>query len=205
MVAGGPGAAAAGDRVAATLEAARRVELGRLMVGVPGPATTAARRRALAAAEAAGRSSLVDEGRQAAIDFVGRAFAARGFSGTWAMTEMSMSVARPADRAAIAEALADAVTADAVDDLVDDDTADVLRETWSTIASAGPISEPGSLSTLTSALAGGSGRRHPAALAGAIFLLLLGLGGAAAGSPLAIGFLIVGVIALVNAVRGGEG
>ena len=65
--AGGADSDAARRRVAATLDAARRVELGRLVVGVPGPETEAARRWALAAARTVGRSGLVDEARGAAV------------------------------------------------------------------------------------------------------------------------------------------
>jgi hypothetical protein len=110
---------------------------------------------------------------------------------------MSMSVARPADRAAVAEALADAVTGDAVEDLVDDETVAALRARWDTIETAGPIPEPGSLSNITSGLLAGR-RSVPAG----IVLLVVGLGLLVTGSVVAIGFLVAGVVVIGNALRG---
>ena len=198
MTAGGEAAIdAARGRVRATLEAARHVELERLIVGRSSPATDEARRVALAAATTAGRSELVREAREAALDWASRSFSERAYSGTWAVTEMSMSVTRAADRAAVAEGLADAVTADAVEDLVDVETLDVLRARWDTIESAAPIPEPGSLSAITSGLVGGR-RSIPAGIA----LLVVGAGLLAMGSVVAVGFLVAGLVIVGNALRG---
>jgi hypothetical protein len=198
MTAGGDAAIdAARRRVLATLEAARHIELERLIVGRSSPEADEARRRALAAAATTGRSDLVREARAAALEWASRSFSERAYSGTWAVTEMSMSVARPADRAAVAEALADAVTGDAVEDLVDDETVAALRARWDTIETAGPIPEPGSLSNITSGLLAGR-RSVPAG----IVLLVVGLGLLVTGSVVAIGFLVAGVVVIGNALRG---
>ena len=194
---------AARQRVAATLEAARRVELGRLVIGAPGAEVEAARRRALDAADGAGRSGLVQEARDAAIAYVTQAFSDGSFSGTWAVTEMAMSVTRPGDRAAVAEALADAATADAVEDLVDEETAETLRATWVSIAGAGALSDPSSIANLTSSLAGWSeGRRGWMGLTVAVVLSLIGLGLLAIGQVFGLAFLAVGAVVLRNAIRG---
>ena len=136
------------------------------------------------------------EARAGALDWSTRSFSEGAYSGTWALTEMSMSVTRPADRAAVAEALADAVTADAVEDLVDDATLDALRARWDTIATAGPIPEPGSLSALTSGLM--AGRSLPAGIA----LVVVGVGLLVIGSVVAVGFLVAGLVVLGNALLG---
>ena len=188
---------AARGRVAATLEAARHIELERLIVGVPGDEAAEARRRALAAAATAGRAALVEEAREAALAWVTRTFSERAYSGTWAVTEMSMSVTRPADRAAVAEALADAVTADAVEDLIEAETLDALRARWDTLETAGPIPEPGSLSALTSGLIAGRGT-FPAG----IVLLAVGVVLLAMASVWAIAFLVSGLVIVGNALRG---
>lgn len=198
MTAGGEAAIdAVRDRVGATLEAARHIELERLIVGRSGPDVDAARRVALAAVVTAGRSELVHEAREAALDWATRSFSERAYSGTWALTEMSMSVTRPADRVAVAEALADAVTADVVEDLVDVEVVDALRARWDTIETAGPMPEPGSLSNMTSGLI--SGRRSLPA--GAILLAVGGLL-LAMGSVFAVAFLVAGVVVIGNALRG---
>jgi hypothetical protein len=196
MSPGGEAAIDAGRRVGATLEAAKHIELERLIVGRSSREADEARRVALAAAAAAGRTELVREAREAALDWSTRSFSERAYSGTWALTEMSMSVTRPADRAAVAEALADAVTADAVEDLIDGETLDALRARWHTITTAGPIPEPGSLSALTSGFM--AGRSLPAGIA----LLVVGVGLLAIGSVVAVGFLVAGLVVLRNALLG---
>lgn len=204
MTGGGEAVAeAARQRVAATLEAARRVELERLIVGVPGPETEDARQRAVAAADAAGRTALVEEAREAALAWVTQSFSNRAYSGTWAVTEMSMSATRAGDRAAVAEALADAATADAVEDLVDEEAAGTLRATWASIAGAGGLSDPSSIANLTSSLAGWSeGRRGWMGLTVAVVLSLIGLGLLAIGQVFGVAFLAVGAVVLRNALRG---
>lgn len=198
MIAGGEAAIdAARGRVGATLEAARHIELERLVVGRSSQEADEAPRIALAAAATAHRSELVREARDAALQWVSRSFSERAYSGTWAVTEMSMSVTRPADRAAVGEALADAVTADAVEDLVGADTLDALRARWDTLGTAGPIPEPGSLSGVTSGLIGRR-RSFPAG----ILLLVVGVGLLITGSVFAIAFLVAGAVVIGNALRG---
>jgi hypothetical protein len=194
------GIEAARHRVAARLERARHVTLGRVVVGTAPADVVAARRRALAAAEDAGRGALVRDGRAAAAAFVDRAFAGQGFSGTWAMTEMAVSVARPADRAAFAEALADAVTADAVDDLVDGDTIDVLRDTWAELDASSAIPDPGSISNFAASVTDRRRGTVPSLIAAAV-LLVLGLFGIATGSVLAVALLALAAVAFGNALR----
>lgn len=195
------GSGDAAERVAATLERARHVELGRVVVGRAPADIVAARRRALGAADRAGRGQLVGDARQAAAMFVDRAFARQGFSGTWVLTEMAVSVARPADRAAVAEALADALTADAVADLIDSETSDALRATWAELDASSAIPDPGSVSNFTASFVQ-PGRSRTFLLISSVVLLTLGLLQLASGSALGLGFLAVGAFALRSAVRG---
>ena len=195
-----PGIEAARDRVAARLERARHVTLGRVVVGRASGEVVAARRRALAAAAHVGRGTLVRDARAAAAAFVDRAFAGQGFSGTWAMTEMAVSVARPADRAAFAEALADAVTADAVEDVVDAETVDMLRVTWADLDASSAIPDPSSISNLAASVTDRRRGTVPSLVAAAV-LLVLGLSAIATGSLLAVAFLALAAVALGNALR----
>jgi hypothetical protein len=195
------GSADAADRVAATLERARHVELGRVVVGRATADVVTARRRALAAADQAGRRQLVRDARHTAAAFVDRAFARQGFSGTWMLTEMAVSVARPADRAALAEALADALTADAVADLIDSETGDTLRATWGELDASSAIPDPSSVSNFTESFVRPD-RGRLLSLVGAAALIALGLLQLGSGSPLGIGFLGAGAFALRNALRG---
>ena len=203
MRGGGDGAIdAARSRIAATLEAARSVELERLVVSASGSSTEEARRRALTAADAAGRSRIVHEAREAAIAYITQAFSDRGYSGTWIITETSVSVTRPRDRAAVALALADAVTADAVEDLEDDETVEALRATWRSLGGSAALPDPSSIANLTSSLAGWSERRGAwMGLVAAAALTLIGLGQLAFGQALGVAFLAVGVVVLRNALR----
>jgi hypothetical protein len=173
---GAAGIDAARRRVGATLDRTQRVEVDRVVVATAGPAVIEARRRALDAATEAGRSGLVEEARRAAAAFVRRAFARQGFSGTWALTEMAVSVARPEDRAAVAEALADAVTADVVEDLVDDETLDALRAGITTIEASSAIPDTSSISNLTASFVEIPTRRGGwVAVLGGLLLLVLGV------------------------------
>ncbi len=74
-----------------------------------------------------------------------RSFARAGFSGTWAFTDMAMSVARAGDRVAAAAALEEAVTAAVVEDLVDAETLDVLRSTSDELGDLKGVPPPGSI------------------------------------------------------------
>ena len=116
------------------------------------------------------------------------------------MTEMAVSVARPADRAALAEALGDAVTADAVEDLVDGESFEVLRATWADLDASSAIPDPSSISNFAASVTDRRRGTVPSLVAAAV-LLVLGLFGIATGSVLAVAFLALAAVALGNALR----
>src|SRR5436190_11668114 len=140
-----PAAHAALDRVAALLARSRHLQLQVVMVAPPDRVRLEARERARSAAVAAGRGRLLDAAVIAARDEVMHAFARSGFSGTWALTDMAMSVARPEDRVAAASALEEAAIAEVVEDLVDDDTLEVLRSTAAELGELTNLPAPGSI------------------------------------------------------------
>jgi hypothetical protein len=149
-----PGADAARARVAALLDHATRVNLSVVVVAPPDATRMAARDLATSAAGAAGRGEILDEAAAAARDIVLKAFAGAGFSGTWAVTEMSMSVASAVDRVAAVAAFEEATIAAVAEDLVDEDTLEVLRSTWDELTSSSAIPSPGSLSSIASPATG---------------------------------------------------
>ena len=140
-----PGNEAARARVAALLERASRIPLQVLVVAPPDDERLAARDRARTAAIVAGRGPLLDEAVSAARDQTMRAFARSGFSGTWAFTDMAMSVTRASDRVAAASALEEAATAAVVDDLVDQDTLAILRSATDELGAMKDVPAPGSI------------------------------------------------------------
>jgi hypothetical protein len=142
------GTIAARERVAAVLERLERVQLGVIVVAPPDPVRRAARDRARDAAIVAGRAGLLGEAVEAARTTALRIFSRAGFSGTWAATEMSASVATAGDRVAAAAAFEEAATAAVVEDLVDDDTLETLRATTGELARSSAMPAPGSLATL---------------------------------------------------------
>ena len=128
--AGDAATVAARERVRAVLEGVARINLGVVVVAPPDVTRMAARDVARSAASVAGRGPLLREALAAAREVVLNTFARSGFSGTWAATEMSMSVAGPTDRMAAAAAFEEAAMAAVVEDLdVDEETLDVLRST----------------------------------------------------------------------------
>ena len=145
---------AARERVAAIFDQSSRMELQVVVVAPPDAERRGARERARDAAIVAGRGPLLDEAVQAARDTMIRLFARSGFSGTWAATDMAVSVLRASDRVAAEAALEDAVIAAVVADLVDEETLDTLRSTWDELASSRGIPSPGSLAALTAPVAG---------------------------------------------------
>lgn len=151
---GDAGAVAARERVAALLDRLTHVELGVVVVIAPDAIRLAARESARAAATAAERGALLDEATDAARATAMRIFSRAAFSGTWAATEMSASVASAADRVAAAAAFEEAATAAVVEDLVDDETLDTLCATTDELTRSGSLPTPGSLSSLASPLAG---------------------------------------------------
>jgi hypothetical protein len=143
-------------RVAALLERLTRINLQVVVVSPPDATRIAARDHARTAATIAGRAHLLDESTAAARETALRAFAQSGFSGTWAATETSASVANARDRAAAAAAFEEAATAAVVEDLVDDETLGVLRSTTNELADLTGVPSPGALSSFTSPPARGS-------------------------------------------------
>ncbi len=106
-----------------------------------------------------GAAALLDEAVAAARDRISRTFAIGGFSGTWAATDMAVSVTRVDDRVAAAAALEEAVTGAVVADLVDPETAEVLGASWAELSGLRAIPAPGSLANL-GALDHGAGWRR---------------------------------------------
>jgi hypothetical protein len=145
-----PGTDAARTRVADLFEGASRVNLGVVVVAPPDATREAARDAATDAAIVAGRSALLREATAAAREIVLKSFSGAGFSGTWAVTEMSLSVASASDRVAAVAAFEEATIAAVAEDLVDADTVDILRLTWDEISSSRAIPSPGALSSIAS-------------------------------------------------------
>ena len=126
-----------------------RANLQVMVVARPDATRLAARDRARALAATAGRAAIFDEAATAARETTLRSFASAGFSGTWAATEMSASVASATDRIAAAAAFEEAAMAAVVEDLADDDTLEVLRATSDELDRSAGIPVPGSLATFT--------------------------------------------------------
>jgi hypothetical protein len=193
---------AARERVAAIFDQLSRVELQVVVVAPPDAERRAARERARDAAIVAGRGPLLDEAVRAARDATIRVFARGGFSGTWAATDMAVSVVRASDRVAAEAALEEAVIAAIVEDLVDQDTLDMLRSTWDELARLRDIPSPGSLAALT-APAAGTIRGPIQATILAAFVLVLAAIGLASGVryALVIPLMIVPVIVVAVLAR----
>jgi hypothetical protein len=198
-VADDPGAAAARGRVAALLERLARIELQVVVVAPPDATRLAARDRADEAAMAAGRGSLLDEATAAAREVTLRAFSRAGFSGTWAATDMAVSVATAGDRVAAAAAFEEAAMAAVVEDLVDADTLEVLRSTADELGDLTGLPSPGSLSAF--AMPAADAIRGPIQVAiVAAFVLVgavigMGLGGALGLGVIALGLVVVAAFA----------
>jgi hypothetical protein len=141
------GAHAARARVAALLDTLARIDLQVVVVAMPDQTRKMARDRATEAAIIAGRGPLLYEVTAEVREVVLRLFARAGFSGTWAVTEMSMSVARADDRVAAAAAFEEAAMAAVVEDLVDEKTLAILRATSGEIVGLKGIPSPGSLAS----------------------------------------------------------
>jgi hypothetical protein len=190
-----PGLDAARNRVAAVLETASRVNLGVVVVAPPDATRESARDVATSAAIVVGRNELLREATAAAREIVLRAFASAGFSGTWAATEMSASVATASDRVAAVAALEEAAIAAVAEDLVDADAIEVLRSTWDELASSSAIPSPGSLSSIAAPAAGAvRGPLQVAILAGVVLVCaFVGFAVASYAGLIAV-FLGVGVV-----------
>jgi hypothetical protein len=179
-------------RVAAILEQAAHVQLDVVVIAPPNAIRIAARDRAIQAALAAGRGALLDQAVDAARDRAARGFAAGGYSGNWAATDMSISVARAPDRVAAAAALEEAVTAAVVEDLVDPETAETLEASWRSLADFRAIPVPGSLSNIGSAVMQQRGMRG--LLAFGIVALAIFVSLASGSWAIGIGLLVIAAV-----------
>lgn len=112
----------------------------------------------------------------AARDATLRIFARSAFSGTWAFTDMAMSVTNAQDRVATAAAFEEAAMAAVVEDLVDGDTLEVLRSTSHDLARLTGVPQPLSIGNVGSAA---TAIRNPAVLllvwVVVVFLFLTGI------------------------------
>ena len=195
-----PGAAAARARVATLLEAMTRVELQVVVVSPPDETRLLAEDRARDAALVAGRDTLLRDAVEAAREATIRLFARGGYSGTWAFTDWSISVATAADRAAAAAAFEEAAMAAVVEDLVDDETVQILRSTSDELAHLTGMPRPGSLSGLAMPAVGAVDGPIRFALAAVFVVLCIGVGlFAPRGSGLIL--LALGVAVLAGLVR----
>ena len=148
------GADAARARVAALLDTLPRIDLQVVVVARPDATRMAARDRATEAAILAGRGDLLYEARAAVREAVLRTFARSGFSGTWAVTDMAVSVTRSEDRVAAAAAFEEAAMAAVVEDLVDEEITDILRATTAGLNGMSGVPTPGSLAAFATPPAG---------------------------------------------------
>ncbi len=144
---GDPGLDTARTRVAVLLDALPRIDLQVLVVAMPDGTRRAARARAIDAAVAAGRGGLLDEATGAVREAVLEIFSRSGFSGTWALSEMAVSVTRAKDRVAAAAAFEEAAMSAVVEDIVDEETTDILRSTTAGLFDMTGMPVPGSLSS----------------------------------------------------------
>jgi hypothetical protein len=191
-----PGTAAARARVDALLDRLARVDLQVAVVAPPDGTRLEARDHAKAAAIAHGRLKLFDEASAAARDAVLRGFARSGFSGTWAFTEMGMSVANSRDRVSAAAAFEEAAMAAVVEDVVGEETVDVLRSTSNELGLLTGIVPPGSIAAVGSP--GGSvGGPVVVAVLGALAVCMFALGLGTA-SLVTMSFAIAFLVGLIR-------
>ena len=192
--------AAVQARVEAVLDRLRRVNLQVMVVARPDATHLAARDRARVVAAEAGRAAIFDEAATAAREATLRSFASAGFSGTWAATEMSASVASASDRIAAAAAFEEAAMAAVVEDLADDDTLDVLRATAEELSRSSTIPVPGSLAGFTAQPGLAADRPRDAVIVG-VLLLLCAVAWAALGPAFALLLFAVGALVLARLTR----
>ena len=190
------GATAARTRVASLLEQMTRVELQVVVVSSPDATRRAAAGRARDAAIIAGRGRLLRDAVEAAREATIRLFARGGYSGTWAVTDWSISVANAGDRAAAAAAFEEAAMAAVVEDLVDDETVQILRSTSDEFAHFKGMPIPGSLSAVASPVVGVIRTPIQVAIVAAAVIVcaIVGFGVASVGG-LVVVFFGIGIIA----------
>ncbi|HEV8490584.1 MAG TPA: hypothetical protein VGQ58_12440 [Candidatus Limnocylindrales bacterium] len=178
-------------RVAATLKRLERIDVAIVVVARPDAGRQLAIERARDAAITAGRGVLLNEATRAARDLAMGAFARRGFSGTWAAADWSISAAGAPDRVAVAAAFDEAATAAVAEDLLDEETSGTLRATSEELAMMTGVPEPGALSTLGASRAATTPAVFVLLGAAALFGLYVGsVTGLVVG--LAVGALLVG-------------
>lgn len=192
--------AIAGARVEALLARLTHVNLQVVVVAAPDATRIDARDGARAAAIAGGRAALFDEASVAAREGTLRAFARAGFSGTWAATEMSVSIANASDRVAAAAAAEEAAMAAVVEDLIDDDTLGVLRATWNEIERSTGMPSPGSLAALATPAALSAGGPAQVAVVSALVILCAAIWVTAGAGP-AVLALALGMAAIAALTR----
>ncbi len=178
-------------RVAALLDSLARIDLQVVVVAMPDQIRKTARDQATEAAIIAGRGPLLYESTAEIRDVVIRLFARSGFTGTWAVTEMSVSVARARDRVAAAAAFEEAAMAAVVEDLVDAKTLEVLRATAGEIVGLKGIPSPGSLASFATPATEVKGPWLTALVVAMIAILVIG--------AVVVGSASGGIIALVIA------
>jgi hypothetical protein len=173
-VAGDAGAEAARARVAALLDELTRMDLQLVVVAPPDEARLAARDQATEAAIIAGRGDLLYEATAAVREAVLRTFARAGFNGTWAVTDMAVSVTRADDRVAAAAAYEEAAMAAVVEDLVTKKTLTVLRTTSGELTRLQGLPTPGSLSTIAASAPDAAGPRSTVLIIILIAVIVVG-------------------------------
>jgi hypothetical protein len=125
-----------------------------------------------------------------------KAFARSGFGGTWAATDMAVSVVTARDRAAAAAAFEEAATAAVAEDLLDEETLGVLRSTSNELADLTGLPSPGAISAFLSPSS--DPRRRPIrAMLLLLFVTYLGFIVLSAGLPVVVG---LGAVAVALAV-----
>jgi hypothetical protein len=186
--------------VSAFLARLRHVTVDVVVVGRRDATRSAALDRAVRAADAAGRRELLDDAWRRTRQMVMNAFAQRGFTGTWALTEWSVSVASARDRIAVVEAFEEAAAAAVTADLVDDETKELLEATAGSLEGMSHLPRAGALSEMTPATV----RRHGVAgtvVAVAFGALLLGSGIAAAAPVVLVAGMLLVAIGIVAQAR----
>ncbi len=194
------GSDAARRRVAEILESAAHVQLDVVVIAPPDEARIAARDRARAAAAAAGRGALLDEATAAARDQITRTYAAGGYSGTWAATDMAVSVARGTDRVAAAVALEEAVTAAVVEDVADPGTVEALSASWAGLSDLRAMPTPGSLSNFGGSVASLRGIRGAVVLGLVVLAIVASVG--TGEMVIGLGLLAVALLIAGRAIAG---
>ncbi len=192
--------AAAGARIDALRDQLSRIELQIVVVAPPDAVRRAARERAQDAARSAGRGALLDDTLDEVRATTLRTFARAAFSGTWAASQMAVSVASAQDRVAAVAAFEEAAIAAVAEDLVDDETLDILRATADHFASVTGMPVPMTLSTLGAPAAGVVRRPLESMLIIGAAAAMGALFGSASGSIAGIG-LGIALIAVLARVR----